>query len=678
MLALVVLVSALVAWSLRRPAPEPGASAPAAAQSAGTSVRDMTLLRFRDDSRRVEVKAKEMLGEKDGAMILRGVEATLPFVHEGRAGTVTIVADECQYQQGIERAAFKGNVVLRTDDGFELATDSLKYWGDQERAFTRDPLRFARGALSGTATGLEYRAGSGVMLQTSVRLRIEGAAGAVTDVESQTASASREERRITFTGAVVVRQPARELRSAALRLDMSADMREVEHATATGGVDVVSSAGAPLPGAAPAAPGGAQPSRSGSRRLRSRTLEAVFRGKGVLQQALATGNASLEAEPGPGETPERRRVSGPRLRFEFDELGRLARLLAPPVKGVRPGPRDRAVLATEPLAAQGGGAARQAESDSFAAALDPSTGAVKGAQLEGAVVFSEAGRKAWAGHAAYDAATDGLVLTREPRIVDEGEGSQLRGRQIRIGTRTQAVAASGSVRHEIRSKGGRSGLFGGPSAQAGTAEAEPTVFLCKEFDYDPQTRTARYRENALARSGADEVRAPLITLDEADPGKRRMSATGGVASVLHPRKAKGSAKEPAPVEARSREMQYREAESRVVYTGDVEIRQGDILTKSPEAVVLLTKDGETVERLLAGEPVEVHQGTRRANGERGTYTPATETFVLTGERVVLHDADRSLEGRILTFEVGSDRIRVDGREETRTEAVFRRKEQPRP
>jgi lipopolysaccharide export system protein LptA len=76
--------------------------------------------------------------------------------------------------------------------------------------------------------------------------------------------------------------------------------------------------------------------------------------------------------------------------------------------------------------------------------------------------------------------------------------------------------------------------------------------------------------------------------------------------------------------------------------------------------------------------VEVHQGVRRANGERGTYTPATETFVLTGEKVVLLDADRRLEGRILTFVAGSDRVRVDGRDEVRTEAVFRRKEIPRP
>jgi lipopolysaccharide transport protein LptA len=216
----------------------------------------------------------------------------------------------------------------------------------------------------------------------------------------------------------------------------------------------------------------------------------------------------------------------------------------------------------------------------------------------------------------------------------------------------------------------RPGLLGGE---------EPAVLLCREFEYDPATRTARYRENALLRSGRDEVRAPTIVLeDDAAGARRRLTASGGTTSVLHPRAQKGAAKEPAAVEARSREMVYEEAANRIVYTGDVEIRQGDILTRSPEAVVTLTKDGGAVDRLLAGEPVEVQQGARRATGERGTYTPADETLVLVGEKVVLQDVDRRLEGRILTFQVGSDRIRVDGREEVRTEAVFRRKEAPKP
>jgi lipopolysaccharide export system protein LptA len=95
-------------------------------------------------------------------------------------------------------------------------------------------------------------------------------------------------------------------------------------------------------------------------------------------------------------------------------------------------------------------------------------------------------------------------------------------------------------------------------------------------------------------------------------------------------------------------------------------------------VVTLAREGGGVDRMIAGEPVEVVQGARRATGERGTYTPADETFVLVGEKVVLQDVDRRLEGRILTFQVGGDRIRVDGREEVRTEAVFKRKEPSKP
>jgi lipopolysaccharide transport protein LptA len=115
-----------------------------------------------------------------------------------------------------------------------------------------------------------------------------------------------------------------------------------------------------------------------------------------------------------------------------------------------------------------------------------------------------------------------------------------------------------------------------------------------------------------------------------------------------------------------------------VYTGDVEIRQGDILTVSPGAVVTLTGDGEDVERIVAGEPVEVRQGQRQATGRTGTYTPANETFVLVGDEVALRDKDRVVRGRALTFQVGNDRIRVDGQEEARTEAIFHQTDVPRP
>lgn len=666
-LALVVLlVSLAVAWSLWRP--QAGAlpvPSPPVAAGAGTTVADMDFVRFKDASRRVEVRAREMVRGEGDTMLLKGVDAALPFLSQGRTGTLSVTADECQYQPARERASFKGRVRMRTDDGVSLDTESLKYWGDQQRAFTADPVVFRRGSLSATALGFEYRAGSGVELRGDARVRIEGAPGQEpTEITSPSALASREERFVLFRDGTLARQGARELRSTDLRLDMDEAMAVVERATATGNVEAVSAAGAPpLPGAAASGAG------AGTRRLRAARLEVRYRAAGVLEQALATGKAALEIEPGTAEAQERRRIEAPRLRFDFDVLGRFAALHGQAAPGARPGSAARCVLVAEPLTAAG--VARRVESDLFTARVDPASGALGAAEFEGSVAFSEPGRKAWAGRAVHDAAAATLVLTADPRIADEAEGSELRGREIRVATATQAVRAAGNVRHSVAGRRGssRPGPFGG---------REPTLFVCQDFEFDPATGTARYRENALVRSGSDEVRAPLITVQDPASGERSLRASGGVSSTMHPKPSKADAKAPAAVEARSREMRYEEAAARVVYTGEVEIRQGDIVTRSPEAVVLMSKDGETVDRLLAGEPVEVHQGVRRATGERGTYTPATETFVLTGERVVLFDVDRRLEGRILTFEVGSDRIRVDGREEVRTEAVFRRKEPARP
>ncbi len=70
--------------------------------------------------------------------------------------------------------------------------------------------------------------------------------------------------------------------------------------------------------------------------------------------------------------------------------------------------------------------------------------------------------------------------------------------------------------------------------------------------------------------------------------------------------------------------------------------------------------------------MEVQHGPRRATGAWATFTPATETMVLTGEKVVLRDPPQELTGRALTFHVGDARVLVDGREQERTELIIRK------
>jgi lipopolysaccharide transport protein LptA/LPS export ABC transporter protein LptC len=665
LVALVVVVSAAVAWSLLRPAATPPPARPSAEGPAqGTTASDVTFMRFKEGSREISIRARAMLGREAEATKLSGVEVTFPYVAQGRDGNATITADEGLYQPEPLRASFRGNVKVRTDDGLELDSDSLKYWAKEARLFSREAVQFRRGAVSGTATGLDYRAGEGLALQADVKVRIEDGGGPPAEIESGSAHATREEGVVEFFNGVVARQGSRVLHSQRLLLNMTPDLAYVERAAAIEDVDLRSGPGQAVPGAPDA--------QGGGKRLQCRRLNVAFRSEGVLREAICVNGASLDIEPGPGEPPERRRVTAPQLHFAFDEEGRLSGLQGLPGRLTTARVPKVAVLTADPVP-PAATPARRVESERFSANLDPQTGAVLAATFQGGVQFREPGRRASAQRAVYEEST-GLVTLRggEPRVSDEAQGGELRAREIRLGTRSRSVRATDGVRHTIprRTRTGPPGPLSGEG---------PTVVLCRRFVYDAQAKRAEYEDNAIMRSGDDEIRAPRIVVEETGEGKRRMSATGGVQSTLHPKTTKkGEEGKPAPVSARSREMVYEEAAGRVVYSGDVEIRQGDILTKSPEAVVVLGKDGSTMERLLAGAPVELHQGTRVARGERATYTPADETLVLVGEKVVLEDKERRLEGRVLTFQAGSDRIRVDGREEVRTEAVFKRQVPPQP
>ncbi len=668
LLGVLVAVSAAVAWSLRRPEPRSGGKAEGAGPAAqGTSVRQLEFLRFLGGNQKIELRARSQEGVEGASMRFAGVELRVPFTAQGRSSLATITADRCDYRpQPRQEASFQGNVKVRTDDGFELDTESLEYRSDPVEVKTEAAVRFRRGTGSGSARGMDYGAESGLRLHSEVRVHLEDQAGPPTEIEAGSANGSRSDNILHFEDGVVVHQGSRELQAKRLQLNMTGDWSTIERAAAIEEVDLRIGSGASL------LPGAAVGRGTGEKHIRCRRLNMAFRAKGVLEEASAVNPGILELAPGAGGPPESRRLSSSVIRFLFDEQGRLTSVEASAAGPNGPPEQQRTVLSSEPTAKDG--SPRRVESQTLSASLDPASGDVQRAEFDGRVVFSEPGRKGWADHASYEAGPGMLTLSgSEPRIEDQEQGSELRARQIRLGSRSSGVWAQGSVRHTIRRQQG-----GKEAKGAAAGGQEPTVIVCKHFEYDPASKTAHYRDNVLMRSGQDEIRAPQMTLVESAEGERRLSASGGVASLLHPRPAKGATKEPAPVETRSREMVYDEKARRVVYTGEVEIRQGDILTKAPEAVALLTANSQTVERLLVGSPVELRQGARIATGERGTYTPSDETLVLVGQKVVVRELDRRIEGRYLTFKVGGDRIRVDGREEVRTETVLKRKEQLKP
>ena len=136
------------------------------------TVAEGSLMRFREGSRQVQVKWRSMTGREGESSRLEGVELTLPYVAESRSATATITAKEALYTPTPLRLSFRGSVKLTTDDGLELDSETLKYWGPEARAFTRDPVRFRRGATSGSADGLEYTPEKGLWLGGHVLVRL--------------------------------------------------------------------------------------------------------------------------------------------------------------------------------------------------------------------------------------------------------------------------------------------------------------------------------------------------------------------------------------------------------------------------------------------------------------------------------------------------------------------------
>ncbi len=648
---MVLLLAVSVAWTWRwRPRESLGGPAPQATPSPGAPrTEGLVLTRFSGEKKSFELTAREKVGQEQEDQQLKGVALSFSFVSQGQPSTGHIVADACTYSPSHQKAVFTGNVVLTTADGFEFRSESLVYRGDKGLARSDAPVAFKRKDLSGTAVGMTYAAEERrTELLSQVKVRIQDEANPATDIASGRADLSEAEKALKFQTGVLVTQGGNLLKADRLKLNFGDD-RVLYRATAQEDVDLTMS-GAALPNANLGPP-------SGTRHLLCRKLDLWFRPDKTLETMTAGPDADLTVLPGPQDPPERRRVRAKFIEFRFDAQGQLAAVQT----------AKDTVVESFPLKGKLAKLASQTVTcERMLAEIIPGTSEPRLVEFQEKVVFVQGKKKAVTELAAYTSASASLELFTKPELWDGEQGTHLRAENIVIGTRTNDVTAKEDVQSVLERKGGRGGLLAG--------KEEPAVITARLLDYISSTRTGLYREGALLRSGRDEVRARSIRLQERAQ-VRRLEARGEVMGLLNPQAAQGSAP-PQKLETRAAEMDYDEGNGRIQYRGGVNIRQGDIETRSPAATLVLTDDGAGVASLRAGEPVEVQQGNRRATGAFATYTPADQSMLLVGDKVTLKDPGQEIQGRSLLFHVGDERVTVDGREAVRTETIFR-KEPPK-
>jgi LPS export ABC transporter protein LptC/lipopolysaccharide transport protein LptA len=646
-------VAVLVAVNLRRTAPAgaPPAPAPSGDSAPKQRIEGFEYRGYKGDRETYVLRAERYEGQEQDQLKLGGVDMDFNYVSRGSPGTGHIRSDEGTYAPGPQRAVFRGHVVLTTQDGLELTTESLIYRGDRSLARSDEYVEFRRKQLSGSSQGMEYHAEDGWLeLHSEAFLRIEGdESHAATEIRGGRARVDRGDEEMRFADSVKVTRGRDTLIADRLVLGFSWDEQRVSRVQAVDKVRFDMAAGEALPGTTgPTAP-------RGPRVLECARLELSFRPDRSLERALAVGEARLSALPAAGEPAEKRTLWADALTFQFDEQERLERIVGQKGSGFDAEPLDP--KAGEP---------RSVRCQTFTGHVAPETGEVRGIEFRQDVVFQQGTRQARSQRARYDGGERRLYLSQgEPRLADTAEGTQLTAKTIDLGTESGDITARGQVEHLLQAEGAarRGGLLGSGDGA--------TQVSSRLFDYEAASRTAWYREKAVLKSGQDVVQAPDIRIREEGPGRRRLTASGGVVSKLHPRAA-ADQPEQAPVDARARDMTYEEASQQLVYSGDVTLTQQDVVTVSPVATLTLTPDGSGLLGLVAGEPVEVRQGNRTAAGTRVTYNPSSQSMVLVGEKVVLRDPGREVSGRSLTFHIGDDRVLIDGREEGRVETVFPR------
>ena len=588
----------------------------------------------------LQLEAKSSSGREDERRFLDTVKARIPFMSQGRASMVDIVADHAQHVASRPSALFQGHVKMTTDDGLVLLTDELFYDGRDGLAQSEHQVTFSRKDLSGEARGMLYEGWSdSITFFKDVKIRLRDRDDPPADIDANAACLSREQNALFLEGDVRVNQGSNRTRSGSLELYFGDD-RAIYRALFRDGFELVAQGDT-------ATLGFSFPRANGRKTIRGRRLEMTFGPGRVLEEVAAGPEAVMLVDPGPLDPPERREIRGEALIFKFGPEGKLREYLGNSGTSIRFVPLDPRV-----------GDVRSISSTDFFAVLDPRTGEADTISFMENVVFERKNQRGRGAKADFSEKTSRMVVSGGASFDDSLAKVSLTSASIDIDTKTGSFRAWGGVRHT--QKGGI------PGAPFGTAGSD-LLATSRQVIYDAPQRSTQYLDRVVFRAGGDELRALNIETVESSLGPKIVADTE-VEIVV------GGGASGAGIDARAARMTYTPQERRFSFNGSAFVRQQDFETKAPEILLTLGPPGSfEVKSLEAqGGLVAIKAQQRTAEGAHLLYSPPDGRVIMTGAPVKLEDQGRRVQGRSVTFSTSGDQVEVVG-EEGRTETVLQRK-----
>lgn len=122
-----------------------------------------------------------------------------------------------------------------------------------------------------------------------------------------------------------------------------------------------------------------------------------------------------------------------------------------------------------------------------------------------------------------------------------------------------------------------------------------------------------------------------------------------------------------PIQIESDRLDVDDAAGTAVFTGNVQVVQGDTTMKSGLMTVYYVDDGSgsaatgssDIERIEVRNKVYISSGTQEATGDEGTFDMIGEVLTLSGDRVVLSDGPNVVVGCKITVQMKTGQARVE-------------------
>jgi lipopolysaccharide export system protein LptA len=382
------------------------------------------------------------------------------------------------------------------------------------------------------------------------------------------------------------------------------------------------------------------------------TIDMFIADGNRLTRAETTGPPEITLLPPDGKSGAQTHVTADKFIARFDAMGQISHIH---------GEAHARVVTIEPPQKDVPQPERVSTSDNIDGYFRPGTG-IEALLQTGHFAYQAGTQQAFADRARYTPADQILVLTGAPRILDSGMATT--ARSVKLNRATGDGFAEGSVKTTY------SDLKSQPNG-ALLASSDPIHVTADSMTAHNSPSTATYKGNARLWQDANLVDAPIIQFQKdqriivADSNSQQKVSTA-LTSIDKSGKS-------APVHITSNHLVYHDAEREANYQGDVLARGQDMTLTSTQMNVFFAPASQSadkrapagaaakLEKIIASDSVVVTQPTRRATGDKLTYTSEDDRFILTGGPPSIFDAERGkITGVSLTLFRRDDRVIVDG------------------